>query len=346
MASKEASLKIVSYVTVIMTMLAATVWMSERQSITIEVKCNGTNITWNETTLDKKTMQYKEMALAVRSLLKKDLENVTGVTDFKVKKFLKIHKNPGTFCEFEFKSDLGKERVENELDNALDICMEKASILNLRQNMSLLLPGVEWKDPFADYNNSEYRRIKTAIEDALNEFYQDKDDVVDFEVVSLAKANDGWTLAKVEYYLLVSSATNATGKELQDTLTTFTKSDTYEKTFPDAKRIHEKRNTATESSEMDKENERSKLTISLIVVAAITICAVMILFLIVVIRQNWKYIKEHAPEVKFELYRKRRSRTKNLPEKIQKEETKTTPVSSEDCIVVLNSYDNPVSSES
>ncbi|CAH3039947.1 unnamed protein product, partial [Pocillopora meandrina] len=183
-------------------------------------------------------------ALAVRSLLKKDLENVTGVTDFKVKKFLKIHRNPGTFCEFEFKSDLGKERVENELDNALDICMEKASILNLRQNMSLLLPGVEWKDPFADYNNSEYRRIKTAIEDALNEFYQDKDDVVDFEVVSLAKANDGWTLAK-----------------------------------------------------------------------------------------NWKYIKEHAPDVKFEMYRKRRSRTKNLPEKIQKEETKTTPVSSEDCIV-------------
>lgn len=227
-------------------------------------------------------MQYKKMALAVRSLLKKDLENVTGVTDFKVKKFLKIHRNPGTFCEFEFKSDLGKERVENELDNALDICMEKASILNLRQNMSLLLPGVEWKDPFADYNNSEYRRIKTAIEDALNEFYQDKDDVVDFEVVSLAKANDGWTLAKVEYYLLVSSATNATGKELQDTLTTFTKSDTYEKTFPDAKRIREKRDTATESSEMDKENERSKLTISLIVVAAISICAVMILFLIVV----------------------------------------------------------------
>ncbi|RMX60031.1 hypothetical protein pdam_00020379, partial [Pocillopora damicornis] len=184
------------------------------------------------------------MALAVRSLLKKDLENVTGVTDIKIKKFLKIHRNPGTFCEFEFKSDLGKERVENELDNALDICMEKASILNLRQNMSLLLPGVEWKDPFADYNNSEYRRIKTAIEDALNEFYQDKDDVVDFEVVSLAKANDGWTLAK-----------------------------------------------------------------------------------------SWKYIGEHAPEVKFELYRKRRSRIKNLPEKIQKEETKTTPVSREDCIV-------------
>lgn len=70
------------------------------------------------------------MVLVVRSLLKKDFENVMGVIDFKVKKFLKIYRNFGMFCEFEFKFDFGKERVENEFDNVFDICMEKVLILN------------------------------------------------------------------------------------------------------------------------------------------------------------------------------------------------------------------------
>ena len=160
--------------------------------------------------------------------------------------------------------------------------MEKALISYRRLNMSLLLPGVEWKDPFADHNRSEYRNITKAIGDALNDFYQDTDNVVDFEVLSLAKANDRWTSAKVEYFLLVSSAFNATGKDLQDTLPAFTKSDTYGKTFRDAKQKKELKETDTESIKKDKDNQKSILTVSLIVVAAMTICAVMIAFLIVV----------------------------------------------------------------
>lgn len=345
MAFKDISVKIASHV-VIMTILAATVWMSEKHSITIEVECNGTQVTWNKTILNKKSMQYKTMSLAVRSLLNKDLKNVKGVTDIKVETFLKIHRERGTFCKFEFESDVGKESVEEKLNHSLEIGMEKALISYRRLNMSLLLPGVEWKDPFADHNRSEYRNITKAIEDALNDFYQDTDNVVDFEVVSLAKANDRWTSAKVEYFLLVSSAFNATGKDLQDTLPAFTKSDTYGKTFRDAKRKKELKETDTESIKKDKDNQKSILTVSLIVVAAMTICAVMIAFLVVVIRQNWKYIKEHAPEVLFELYRKRRNGTKpKIPEKAQ-EETKTTAAGSEDCIVELDSFDNPVSSES
>lgn len=234
-------------------------------------------ITWDETILDKKTIQFKKMSLAVKGQLRNDLKKVPGVTDIKVKTFLKIHGNPGTFCEFEFKmkSDLGKEGVENVLNRTLDIGAEKERNSYDRINMSLLFPSVEWIDAYKDYNSSEYRNLTTAMRAALAEFYQDIDDVVAFEIVSLAEAPDGWLV--VEYFLLVDSDSNVTRKDLKDTFTEFTKSDTFGEIFPYAKKQE-----VPENNKGKKENEKNKAVVGMIVFAVMIMCVMIITFLVVV----------------------------------------------------------------
>ncbi|KAJ7391053.1 hypothetical protein OS493_021074 [Desmophyllum pertusum] len=285
MFSVGASSHIISIV--IMITMVVTVWTLDNWlNIKVEVTRNEMSIEWDRKLSDKKSREFKETALAVRNQLRKDLKEIQWVSDIKVKKFMQ--KQGKTFCEF-------------DIQKALNMTVDIGSIAETsyaRINMTLTLSSVSWIDAYNDHNSTEYKNLTTAIKAALSEIYQDADDVVGFEIASVTAAHDGSALV-LEYFLLVDPDTDLKKKDLEAIFMEFTKNGSFEEMIS----VAEKQEQQTETEESEK---TKPVAVGLIVFAAVIMCGVIITFLVVILRQNWKYIKEHSPEARFESYQKKK----------------------------------------
>lgn len=96
--------------------------------ITVEVKRNNMSIEWNETLSDTNGKEFKEMSLAVKTQLSKDLKELS-VNQIKVKSFKP--KEGNTFCEFECRVNskaVTKEDIEKVLNMIVEIGVEKRQL--------------------------------------------------------------------------------------------------------------------------------------------------------------------------------------------------------------------------
>ncbi|KAL9955202.1 hypothetical protein ACROYT_G036489 [Oculina patagonica] len=285
---------------VIMAALAVTVWTLDKVVFEVEVKRNNTSIEWDKKLSDKRSQEFKEMSLAVRNQLRKDLDELQGISEIKVKKFMKMDGNTSqTFCEFECKVNpkhVRKEDIENALNMTIDIGAA-VEITYTQISMSLSLSSLAWIEAYNDHNSSEYKNLTAAIGAALSEVYQDTEDVVGFEIVSVSEAPDDSLV--VEYIVLVDPDSDLKKNDLEETIKEFTNNGSFGKLLTGVKKQQQPQ------TESEDDNEEDKPLVGLVVFAAVIMCLVILTFLVVIVRQNWKYIKEHSPEARFESYQSR-----------------------------------------
>lgn len=246
----------------------------DKLTITVEVKRNDMSIEWDKKLLDKKSKEFKEVSLAVKTQLKKDLKELSSVSQIKVKTFMEEKGN--TFCEFECRvtsKDVGKDDIEKALNMTIDI----AAAVNIsynRINMSMSLSSLSWIDAYDDHNSSEYKNLTSGIMVALSEVYQDTDDVVGFEIVSVSEALDGSLV--VEYVVLVDPDADVKKNDLEEIFKEFTKDGSFEKMITGVKKKQ------LQQSENEEGDQKDEPPVGLIVFAAVILCAVIITFLVVV----------------------------------------------------------------
>lgn len=246
----------------------------DKLTITVEVKRNDMSIEWDKQLLDKKSKEFKEVSLAVKTQLKKDLKELSSVSQIKVKTFME--KKGNTFCEFECRvtsKDVGKDDIKKALNMTIDI----AAAVNIsynRINMSLSLSSLSWIDAYDDHNSSEYKNLTSGIMAALSEVYHDTDDVVDFEIVSVSEAPDGSLV--VEYVVLVDPDADVKKNDLEEIFKEFTKDGSFEKMITGVKKKQ------LQQSENEEGDQKDEPPVGLIVFAAVILCAVIITFLVVV----------------------------------------------------------------
>ena len=237
--------------------------------ITVEVKRHNMSIEWNETLSDKNGKAFKEMSLAVKTQLNKDLKELS-VSQIKVKSF--ILKEGNTFCEFECRVNskaVTKEDIEKVLNMTVDIGAAEGKSYT-RVTMSLNLLSLSWIDAYDDPNTPEYENLKTEIIDALSEVFQNTDNVAGFEIVSVSKALDG-SLA-VEYVALVDPDADVKQNDLEETFKKFTKDRSFEKMI-----------TGVEKRQLQQsQDQKDEPPVGVIVFAALILCAVIIAFVVVV----------------------------------------------------------------
>lgn len=253
--------------------------LADKLVIEVEVKRNNTSIEWDNKLSDKKSQEFKEMSLAVRNQLRKDLGELQGISDIKVKKFMKKNGNTSqTFCEFECKVNpkhVGKEDIEIALNRTIDIGAT-TEISYTRMNMTLSLSSLAWIDAYNDHNSSEYKNLTAAIEAALSEVYQDTDDVVGFEIVSVSEAPDGSLV--VQYYVLVDPDSDLKKNDLEETIKEFTKDGSFGKMITGVKKQQQQQ----QQTGSEEEDEDDKPLVGLVVFAAVIMCLVILTFLVVV----------------------------------------------------------------
>lgn len=246
----------------------------DKLTITVEVKRNNMSIEWDKKLSDKKSKEFKEVSLAVKTQLKKDLKELSSVSQIKVKTFME--KKGNTFCEFECRvtsKDVGKDDIEKALNMTIDI----AAAVNIsynRINMSMSLSSLSWIDAYDDHNSSEYKNLTSGIMVALSEVYQDTDDVVGFEIVSVSEALDGSLV--VEYVVLVDPDADVKKNDLEEIFKEFTKDGSFEKMITGVKKKQ------LQQSENEEGDQKDEPPVGLIVFAAVILCAVIITFLVVV----------------------------------------------------------------
>ena len=254
---------------------------SEEDKLVIEevqVKRNDSSIEWDKKLSDKKSKEFKEMALAVKKQLKEDLKDLQGINEIRVKKFTK--KDGDIFCNFECKVNtklVNKEDIKYTLNMTVDIGAT-AEISYTRINMSLNLSSLSWIDAYNDHNSSEYKNLTTAIIAALSEVYQDTEEVLGFEIVSISEAHDGSNSLVVDYHVLVDSESNLKKNDLEETIKESTKDSSFGKMFTGVKKQQEQQ----QQTGSEEEDDKDKPPVGLIVFAAVIICLVILTFLVMV----------------------------------------------------------------
>ena len=236
----------------------------------MEVKRNNTSIPWDIKLSDKKSKEFKEMSLAVKSQLKQDLKGLPSISQIKVKSFME--KQGNTFCEFECRvnsKNVTKEDIEKVLKMTMDI---KASegISYIRITMTLNLLSLSWIDAYDDPNTPEYDNLTTSITDALSEVFKDVDAVADLEIVSVSEALDGSLV--VEYVALVDPEADLKKSDLEEIFKEFTKDRSFEKMI-----------TAVEKQQLQQsQDQKDDPPVGVIVFAALIMGTLMLTFLFVV----------------------------------------------------------------
>lgn len=135
---------------------------------------------------------------------------------------------------------------------------------------SLQLSSVSWIEAYNDENSPEYKNLTSRILDALSEVYQDTEDVVGFEIISLSKASDGSVM--VEYDVLVNPASELKKEDLDETFDEFTKNNSFGGMATGSKPVKQ------EQDESEESQSEGSVT-GLVVFGALIMCAVIIAFL-------------------------------------------------------------------
>ena len=236
--------------------------------ISVEVKRNNTSIPWDIKLSDKKTKEFKEMSLAVKSQLKQDLKEI--VSQIKVKSFME--KRGNTFCEFECRvnsKNVTKEDIEKVLNMTMDISASEG-ISYIRITMTLNLLNLSWIDAYDDSNTPEYDNLTTSIIDALSEVFKDVDAVADLEIVSVSEALDGSLV--VEYVALVDPEADVKKSDLEEIFKEFTRDRSCEKMI-----------TAVEKQQLQQSQyQKDDPPVGVIVFAALIMGTLMLTFVVVV----------------------------------------------------------------
>lgn len=299
----------------VLTTLTVSAWADDDEDkliITVEVKRNNMSIPWDNKLSDKKSKEFKAVSLAVKSQLKKDLKELPSVSQIKVKSFME--KEGHTFCEFECRVNskhVTKEDIEKALNMTMDISASEG-ISYTQINMILNLLSLSWIDAYDDPKTPEYDNLMTSIIDALSEVFKGTDAVVDLEIVSVSEAIDG-SLA-VEYVALVDPEEDVQKSDLEEIFKEFTKDRSFEKMI-----------TAAEKPQLQQsQDQKDEPLVGVIVFAALIMGTVILVFLVVVLRRNWKSAKENAPEASFESYRRKKHR---IPPDLGTQQSDTTSTS-------------------
>ena len=234
----------------------------------MEVKRNNMSIKWKITLADKKSNEFKEMSLAVKTQLRKDLEGL--VSQIKVQSFMQ--RNGNTFCDIEYRMNsklVTKDFIEKALNMTIDIgAVEGISYARVTMNLNLL--SLSWIDAYDDPNTPEYENLTTGIIDALSEVFQETEDVAGLEIVSVTEALDG-SLA-VEYIALVDPDRDVKKNDLEEVFKEFTKERSFEQMI-----------TGVEKKQLqESQDQKDEPPVGLIVFAAVVLCAVILTFLVVV----------------------------------------------------------------
>ena len=236
----------------------------------MEVKRNNTSIPWDDKLSDKKSKEFKEMSLAVKTQLKQDLKELPSVSKIKVKSFMENQGN--TSCDFECRVNskhVTKEKIEKALNMTIDISASEG-ISYIRIAMTLNLLSLSWIDAYNDPKTPEYDNLKTSVIDALSEVFQDTDAVADLEIVSVSEALDGSLI--VEYVALVGPEEDVKKSDLEEIFKEYTKDRSFAKMI-----------TAVEKSQpQHSQDQNDDSPVGVIVFAALIMGTLILTFLVVV----------------------------------------------------------------
>ena len=231
---------------------------------------------WKNDFANHRSHEFKELALDVKNKLREILSWQQGISNIKIENFKQKHGN--TSCVFECKmssSVVERDDIKNVLNGTVDIGVIAPVAPYTEINMSLELSNVSWIASYSNRESKEYKNLTSRIKVALEDVYQNTDDLVGFEINSLSRTSDGSVM--VDYLVKVYPDSELNKKYLESIFNEFTKNNSFGGMIAGKK---PGKKPEKEENDSEVKSEPNGTVTGLVVMGALIMCVAIIAFLV------------------------------------------------------------------